>query len=154
GAVISIFSQPTYKAAVVLDIEKDKGSPMEISSTPLPYAGYEPEFLPTQTKLMRSREVAERVVQRLSLVDNPSLNPPRSGFWSFFRPASGGASGKDLAAQIATRLQPNIEVVPVRGTNLVELAYIADSPKLAADIANAVADAYIDWNLEAKFQVV
>jgi len=31
---------------------------------------------------------------------------------------------------------------------------VARSPRLAADVANGVADAYIDWNLEAKFQVV
>src|SRR5262249_14700334 len=55
---------------------------------------------------------------------------------------------------VAATIQPNIDVVPVRGTNLVELSYVAGSPALAADIANAVADAYIDWNLEAKFQVV
>lgn len=153
GAAVSIFSRPTYKATVVLDIEKDKASPVDIGTTPSTYVGSEPEFLPTQTKLMKSREVAERVVQRLALVDNPEVNPPRSGFWSFFsHPAS--PAGKDLVAGVATKIQPNVEVVPVRGTNLVELSYIAASPKLAADIANAVADAYIDWNLEAKFQVV
>jgi len=156
GIVVSIFSTPTYKATVVLDVEREKATPMDISSAPSPYAAYDPEFLPTQTRLMTSREVAERVVKRLSLTDNPELNPPASGFWSF----SSGSSHRqkapagDQVARVASSLQPNIDVVPVRGTNLVELSYVARSPKLAADLANAVADSYIDWNLEAKFQMV
>ncbi|HJT18310.1 MAG TPA: polysaccharide biosynthesis tyrosine autokinase, partial [Thermoanaerobaculia bacterium] len=154
GGIVSIFSRPTYKATVVLDIEKDKGSPMEIDSSASQYAAYDPEFLPTQTRLMKSREVAERVVKRLNLTDNTEINPPKSSFWSFFRRPAAAPASNDVVARMASRLQPSIDIVPVRGTNLVELSFVATSPKLAADIANSVADAYIDWNLESKFQVV
>jgi capsular exopolysaccharide synthesis family protein len=45
-------------------------------------------------------------------------------------------------------------VSPIRGTNLVDLSYVGPSPRLAAGIANGLAEAYIAWNLEAKFQLV
>lgn len=153
GAVISILSQPTFRATTVLDIEKDKGGPLEISTAPQP-APYDVEFLPTQTRLMKSREVAERVVQRLNLLDNPEFNPPKKGFFGFVSLGAAKTPTPDAIARTATRIQPNIEVVPIRGTNLVELSFIASSPRLAADTANAIADSYIDWNLESKFQVV
>ena len=150
GALVSLISPSTYKATTTLDIEKEKASAMDISSSPSAYVGYDPEFLPTQTKLMRSREVAQRVVERLNLVQNEELNPPRKGFFGSDAPAS----GKDVVPRIATNIQREVQVVPVRGTNLVELSFVAKSPQLAADVANAVADSYIDWNLESKFQVV
>jgi polysaccharide biosynthesis transport protein len=149
GAVVSLVTPASYKATTILDVEKEKGTPMDISSAPQAYP-YDPEFLPTQTRLMKSRDVAQRVVTRLNLLQNEELNPPRK---SWNGPPSADAA-RDLLPRMAAAVQSGIEVAPVRGTNLVELSYVARSPKLAADIANAVADSYIDWNLESKFQVV
>ena len=151
GAVISLLSRPTYRATTTLDIEKDKASPVDVTSGPVSYVGYDVEFLPTQTKLMKSREVAERVVQRLNLAQSADFNPGRKGF---SQNTDVVTSGKDSIARTALAVQKLVEVVPIRGTNLVELSYVASSPKLAADVANSIADAYIDWNLESKFQVV
>jgi capsular exopolysaccharide synthesis family protein len=47
-----------------------------------------------------------------------------------------------------------LEVRQIQGTTLIELACVATSPKDAADIANAVAESYIDWKLEAKFRLL
>ncbi|MGZ7039586.1 MAG: GumC family protein, partial [Thermoanaerobaculia bacterium] len=146
GAILSLVTPATYKATTVLDVEKEKGSLMDISSSPQPFA-YDPEFLPTQTRLMKSREVAQRVVERLNLQQNGELNLRKNV------PVSKDIAS-DILPRIAAGIQDGVEVVPVRGTNLVELSYVARSPKLAADVANGVAEAYIDWNLESKFQVV
>jgi polysaccharide biosynthesis transport protein len=150
GALVSFISASTYKATTTLDIEKEKASAMDISSAPAPYSEYDPEFLPTQTKLMKSREVAQRVVQRLNLVQNAELNPPKTGFFN----SDAASSGSDVLPRIATTIQKEVDIVPIRGTTLVELSFVAKSPQLAADVANAIADAYIDWNLESKFLVV
>jgi succinoglycan biosynthesis transport protein ExoP len=149
GTAVSLISPATYRATAVLDVEKEKMSLVDISSAQQAYP-YDPEFLPTQTKLMKSREVAQRVVSRLKLAENDELNPPKKGFFSFI-PAD---SSKDAEPGLAANIQKSIEVVPVRGTNLVELSFVARSPKLAAAVANAIADSYIDWNLESKYQVV
>lgn len=154
GAFVSILARPTYRATTVLDIEKGSGSSLlDIGSPPQTYA-YDPEFLPTQTRLIRSREIAGRVVQRLNLGANAEINPPRSGFWSGLFHSTPAVRAADTVARTAASVQAGVEVVPVRGTNLVELSYVAPSPNLAADVANAVADAYIDWNLESKFQIL
>ena len=151
GAVISVLSRPTYRATTTLDIETDKASPVDVASGPASYVGYDPEFLPTQSRLLKSREVAERVVERLNLAESPEFNAATKGFSS--KPDPTGA-GKGLIAKTALKIQKIVEVVPIRGTNLVDLSYEASSPKLAAEVANSIADAYIDWNLEAKYQVV
>ena len=157
AALLSFIAQPLYRATAVLNVEREKGGPLDIGAGAMSYDWYNPEFLPTQTRLMKSRETAERAVVRMNLLENPEFNPPLSGA---SRKAAKSVSAKDPAdgaqalTRAAMRIQGGIETAPIRGTNLVEISYTATSARLAADIANAVADAYIDWKLETKYQVV
>jgi len=157
GIFVCVFSRPTYRATVVLDVEPEKSSPFEVGQTAY-YSNRDPEFLPTQTKLMKSREIAARVVERLNLGDSPDLNTQDSGFvesLEFWKPAAKPVLASEYRTELlAEKVQSRVETAPVRGTNLVELYYTSGSPKLAASIANGVAAAYIDWGLESKFQTL
>lgn len=151
GILVSVFAQPKYRSAVILNVERDSsGRFFEVSSDSQSYTFWDPAFFATQTRLMRSREVAERVVSRLNLLGSPEVAAPRSGFFRFF---SDDRGTNDLASA-ANRIQANVTTIPQAGTNLVELAYVGNSPKVTSDIANALAESYIDWSLETKFQVV
>ena len=153
--LVSLLSRPTYRATVVIDVEKEKGSPLDIGEAMPIVDIYNPEFIPTQTRLMTSRETAERVVQRLNLMQNVLIKPPSSGLFRRGGDVSKTASkgnGIEPATLLAMQIQENIGVAPIRGTNLVELSYTAPTAKLASEIANALADVYIDWNLESKYR--
>lgn len=152
AATLSLFTPSTYRATAILNVERDQTAPFDVQTTPQGRY-YDPEFLPTQARLMRSREVAERVVERLKLLQNPEFAPPQSGAVQGRDAASVAASERRLLAA-AGRIQGGVAVTPIRGTDLVELSYVSSSPKLAADVANAVAEAYIDWHLESKYQIV
>jgi capsular exopolysaccharide synthesis family protein len=116
GAAKTMITPPTYAASAILNIEREKGSPADISSQPYIYD----TDLATQIRLITSRDIAERAARKLG---RPHL------------PASVAAN-------------------PVRGTNLVEISAVGGDGKLCADAANAVAEAYIDWKLEAKFDIL
>ncbi|MCG3191678.1 MAG: hypothetical protein DIJKHBIC_00906 [Thermoanaerobaculia bacterium] len=159
-AILNAFlATPLYRATVTINVERDKGSPLDIGTSSQQYDWYNPEFLPTQTRLMRSRAVAERVVRRLNLPENPDFNPAAA---SASAPIAKKTEAKgpetapspDSLVRWASSVQSGVEVNPIRGTNLVELSYVSSSKKLSADIANAVADAYIDWVNEARFNVI
>jgi capsular exopolysaccharide synthesis family protein len=150
GVVMSLVTPSTYKATTVLVVEREKGSLVDIGSTS-PGHFYDPEFLPTQARLIRSREVAHRVVQRLQLARNKEVSSPRKSLLNRSEEAS---DAKNVGERLAANIQSQIAITPIRGTSLVEISHVSTSPKLAADITNAVADSYIDWNLESKFQVV
>ncbi|MFN7986172.1 MAG: polysaccharide biosynthesis tyrosine autokinase [Thermoanaerobaculia bacterium] len=155
--LLGFLTRPAYRSTVVLVVERDRGSVLDISSAgPVPEY-YNPEFLPTQTRLMKSREIAERVVARLKLVENEQLNPKKSGLARAVPGTGKPELEKEADATriaVAEGLRKQIETTPIRGTSLVELSYTAPSAKLASDVANALADAYIDWNLERRFRVV
>jgi capsular exopolysaccharide synthesis family protein len=147
----ALMTKPSYGATAVLSIEPDSGTLLDMGDGSRG-AIYNPEFLPTQMRLLKSREISERVVRKLNLGANRQFNPDKRSLKE--------AAGKPLTEadipfdQLAGRVQGCIEVQPIRGTNLVELTCSAPSSQLAADIANAVAQTYIDWTLEAKFRIL
>jgi capsular exopolysaccharide synthesis family protein len=147
AAIRSLMAKPTYRAVVTVNIGKDQSTPYDVSDRMVLYSWWDPEYLPTQTRLIQSREIAERVIRRLNLLQNPEYNPS----------ARQGTSKEELAqaearlTAAASGLQGGVGVTPIKGTNLVEVSFIGLSPKLAADIANAVAESYIDWSLESKY---
>src|SRR5258706_3144565 len=132
---VSLLTRPQYRATAVLHVEQEKPSRVDIGSAAEAAPRYDPDFLATQTRLMKSREVAERAVRRLNLV-----------------PA--GPADRDAVARAAQRIQGRTETLPVRGTTLVELSTTASSGREAADVANALSQSFIDWNLESRFQGV
>lgn len=141
---ISFLSKPLFRATVLLKVENEQRSAADLEENS---RGWDPDFLPTQRDLMESREVAERVVKRLRLMDNPAFSRPKSGLFS----------NKQDAPSLETaaiEVQKSVQTTPRRGTSLVELSVVQPEPKLAADMANAIAQAYIDWNIESKYLVV
>jgi len=149
----TLLTTPLYRATVVINVEKDKGSPVDLGGQQY-YDWYNPEFIPTQTRLMRSREIARRAAVRLNLAEDPDFVPKLSGAVR----KAGAKEGPETEesgpiAQAAARVQGGVTTAPIRGTNLVELSYVALKPRTAADVANAVAEAYIEWTLEARFNM-
>ena len=45
-----------------------------------------------------------------------------------------------------------VDVAPVRGSHLVDVTFVSEDPKFAADAANALIDEYVSENLEIKLR--
>ena len=136
----------------------------------------------SRNEIIKSTEVASRVVTKLNLLEDPEFNPE-------LRPAApfsvgriigsiknalglGGTSSQErpeltvpeLQAQreIVTRKDPvrraanilieNTEIGGAYASSVFVIEYTAKDPEKAAIIANAIADAYITDQLEAQFQ--
>jgi uncharacterized protein involved in exopolysaccharide biosynthesis len=83
ATLYSVLSEPSYLATTTLTVDRDAATPLDANWRPqlYPYAAVDPDFIPTQAKLLSSREIAERVVRRLNLLDHPDLNPKKSGLF-------------------------------------------------------------------------
>ncbi len=73
AALITVVSRPSYMAVAVVDVERSAPTPVVFSGSRGDASTA--EFLPSQIRLMASREIAERVVQRLNLLGDPDFNP-------------------------------------------------------------------------------
>ncbi len=155
GLVHFFVTPPAYRAAAVLQIEQR--SPLAIGSDRNPWleAWVSMKYYPTQYRLLRSRGLAERVVENLRLMDDPAFNPRRS---ELPRPdGERAASAEDdrlAVARLANRLLTRLDVDPIKDTELVEVAYVASDPELASRIVNGLAEAFIDWGIETRSETV
>ena len=114
--------------------------------TPLPrlenYDSTRSDYYETKYALMGSRVVLEAAVKALKLDQDPEFN---------------GGDKLDEAARVnnAVRaLQKNLTISGVRTTQLVSVSMEAKSPQKAADIANGVAQAFIDYSLAQKQKIL
>ena len=108
---------------------------------------YTKEYTETQTKIMTSRAVAERVVERLGLARDPE-------FLGLSKITDPQARQKAMAAtDVPGLLQGKVTVVPVKETRIVNIRVEDGDPKRAALLANEVADAYISETLALKLRV-
>jgi len=126
----SIKTKPMYKATVVLDVEKDKAGLLD-AGTGERFL-FDTAYLATQIQLMKSREIAERVVKKLKLLENREVNPTRSGLVAGSRDKP-APSAQDVTTSIAGRISGAVDVQPVPGTNILKLSYKARSAPLAAE---------------------
>ncbi len=155
GLVHFFITPPAYRAASVLQIEQR--SPLAIGSDRNPWleAWVSMKYYPTQYRLLRSRGLAERVVENLRLMDDPAFNPRRSELPRSDGERAVSADDDRLAvARLANRLLAGLDVEPIKETELVEVSYVASDPELASRIVNGLAEAFIDWGIETRSETV
>jgi len=117
----------------------------------------------TQTAILQSRSVAERVVADLNLVDDPEFVPkpkkpgPIASFLQSFQaseppnPAAEAAYRRELAIRA---VQGAVEVQRAGLTYIIDITAKSRDAKKAATLANAYADAYIKNQLDSKYDAI
>jgi hypothetical protein len=113
AGLISVFSKPTYQALVVIALEK-AGRPLDSTASEVVQDRWDPEFLPTQIELLKSREIAERVVRRLKLIDNPAYRSTKSGFFNFLAKKGPEPTAEDKIIDLALGIQKGMDAQAVK----------------------------------------
>ncbi|HOD28121.1 MAG TPA: polysaccharide biosynthesis tyrosine autokinase [Syntrophales bacterium] len=125
------------------------------------------DYYQTQYKIIESRSVAREVVRRLKLDQHEEFVPkPKEGLFydivyfvpntigyiaSLFKTDEAAKKTKSDSAIVNAFLQ-RVKVTPIRNSRLVDIGFEAKSPYMSAKIANTLAKAYIDNNLETKLR--
>lgn len=153
GVIINLLTTPVYKAATTLQIDREAARVLNVDEVQPRESGSQgEEFFSTQYGLLRSRSLAERVIESLGLASSEAflermkVEPPA--------PVAGSASQSltNRREAIIGTIQNNLTVTPVRGSRLVTVAFDSPDPQLAATIANAVAENFIQANLDRKYE--
>src|SRR5687767_1210460 len=160
AAILYCYSAtPIYRGTVTLLIESKSARAVQIQDVYDPGVGTT-EYYGTQYGILRSRDLAVRTVSKLGLVDNKELAGIRDPdeqegllrrYLPFLPPPpprTPGAENEARRLEAAVQaVRSRVSVEPVRGSQLVNLHFEAESPKLAADVANAMADLFIESGL-------
>jgi capsular exopolysaccharide synthesis family protein len=152
GAALTLLMTPIYTANATLQIDREAARVFNADDvTPRENMAQGEEFFQTQYGLLRSRSLAERVIESLGIASSDAtlkaigVEPP---------PATGTAAeqaARRRAIALGT-VQDNLVVSPVRGSRLVAVGYDNPDPVVAARIANGFAENFIQANLDRKFE--
>jgi capsular exopolysaccharide synthesis family protein len=160
GVVLTFLSTPQYRAVTVLQIERQGPDILtfkEVVGTDPAWAAYQ-DFYQTQYKILQSRSVLRIAAEQLDLVNRPEVvsrrgSPiSRAARWvrSWVSDPEPEEPDDDLDRAIRF-ITDRLAIAPVRNSHLVDVAVTDRDPALARDLANAVADAYQQFNLEARY---
>jgi capsular exopolysaccharide synthesis family protein len=158
------------QARVLIEDERSTAVPGLQSEQNTYYEDPEP-YYQTQYKILKGRDLTRRVVRKLHLETVPEFNgtkqpPPtplsllsdlKTRVMGYFRkpaPAAEAPKAAETAdeAGMVGAFVGRVEVVPVRGSHLVDVTFVSEDPKFAADAVNALVDEYVNENLEIKLR--
>jgi len=129
GALIIKYLPKTYAATATLIVNSDLKDPLAGRDFPVEAIH---SYVSTQIELMTSPIVLLPVVQKLNLMEDKSFTAGFSG------------STDALREFVQRNLSMSIQIERGTGGQLLYVSAIAKSASKAADIANAVADTYIE----------
>ena len=166
---------PLYSADTTLLIEGAQQKVVNIESVA---QGIKPDYYTneTQAAVIRSRDLIGKVVDKLDLYNsplfNPELAPPRAGMLAALNAILGGWFGRDArhreksvdpyagmtpaekhAAQreaLIDSFLTGLTVTPSQRALLVTVEYASPDADMAAKAANAIAEVYIQQQLQRK----
>ncbi|WP_435234229.1 GumC family protein [Psychromonas sp. PT13] len=161
-AIFVIGMTPIYQAtsSLLLDVE-----PTNTVSIDTVYSldTSRKEYFLTQYEIIKSRAITEQVIEELNLGNHPEFQPKKDqGLITQIKTYVKGLlplpeqSTVVIDEEIAKRrayvalvnaVQGRLSVTPVRNTQLVKISFQASDPRLAASVANAIGEAYIEQGM-------
>lgn len=171
--IFTYTATPIYRATARVIIEKDDPKVVSIQEVmSVDSSGL--DYYQTQYKIIESRGVAREVIRRLKLGESEEFVPkPKDTFFANIgrsvsetidslqsllkteKPVPRGGvvvAESEEESPLVSAFIGRIKVTPIRNSRLVDIGFEAKDPALSARIANTLAQAYIDLNLETKLK--
>ncbi|WP_235594787.1 GumC family protein [Paraglaciecola hydrolytica] len=169
GLFIAIKSTPIYQASA--KIQADPVQPNATASDQYIMNSMVFLFYETQYEIIQSRKIAETVVDKLNLVERYrqeqaqlKLLGEETSLISELKNSIKGLLASDDEAQteqvpmtdeqlrimLAYGIQAMLSVEGGMQSQIINIAYQSDDPEEAAEVVNAIADAYIEFGLESR----
>lgn len=173
-AVVVIYSfaaTPVYQgsARILLDLEKNPTMTFAEGGQAFISMRDAAEYYRTQTEILHSRAFGDRVVRKLQLDKNPYFLAKKErggkGMLGRIRTFVGGlltgtaqpenpiplaSIQQEADPDLTTEVLQNMEVEIGKGSNILKIYYSSDNPLVAAAMANGIAAAYIEHNLDIR----
>jgi succinoglycan biosynthesis transport protein ExoP len=166
GLLHAFSATPIFRATVTVLIENRPDHAVQVQEVYDPGYGAR-EYLGTQFELLRSRELAGRVVDKLDLAHNTDLLPPpgslgfvdalRAGQWHRLLPflpeeEVEAELPEALRERAISALLKDITIEPMVGTLLMKVHVESPSRQTATTIANTLGELYVESGLQSRLE--
>jgi polysaccharide biosynthesis transport protein len=159
-AIFTFLATPLYRATTTIQIERQGPGVLAFSEMAgRDYYDYQ-DFYQTQYKILQSQTVLRLAAERLDLPNRPEYatrtgSPLGRWIGALRSSVSGGGDAGDEPVdpmiEAAEFIGGGLSIEPVRNSKLVKITFIDRSRALSADVANAVAEAYEQFNTDTRF---
>jgi chain length determinant protein EpsF len=136
---LNLLTPKSFTAATDLLVDGRGLDPISGQSQPTRLTG---AYLATQADIIRSRNVASKVIETLALAENPAM----------IKAAKLTGEAKSDQRRMLGFLAQGLIVTPKRDSSVLTIAFQARNPELAAQLADAFAQAYMYTNLELRIE--
>lgn len=158
--VIVFMMTPIYSSSVSVLVEQNKSKLASMDAIN-GGAGSDQVYYQTQVEMLKSRALMEAVVDRLKLTAHPLFNAPAKRSIVKDLLVTLGISTDKLAVNDEKRIRKNaaqalagmVSIEPSRTSQLIKISAESIDREMAATIANAVAETYIELDLEARYKM-
>jgi succinoglycan biosynthesis transport protein ExoP len=106
-------------------------------------------YVQTQAEILQQNALLEQVVKKLHL-DTRQEFRRAPHFWDKSTRLTGRDSASPDIHNAAEIVKNNLAIVPSRASRIIRIICDARDPQIAADVANALAQIFIDQNIEAR----
>jgi len=147
-AVLAISARitPIYEAAATIDVDRQTPSGVIGQEAIRSAVNDSDQFLATQTKLIQSDSVLRPVSEKFHLLEKDGQAEEQSSLFSP-RNALSGVRPED-----APVLLKNLRVSRPTNTYLLQINYRSTDPQLAAGVANAIAQSYLEHTFNLRIR--
>lgn len=162
-AVMTVLSlmTPRYSSAAQILIDNDETAftrPVNRSSNnEEARSRLDPEAVTSQVQVLKSRDLALKVVHKLDLQSDPEFNKHAGGpgfFKSLLIQVGLAKDRSKMAVQerVLDKFASRLSVNTVDGSRVIEVSFTSKVPRTAADVANALANEYLTWQQGEKLR--
>ncbi len=157
GVVYLMTTPPSFTAYARMLIDTRKQQVM-FAQQPMTWDFMESAMVASQVEVLKSENIARAVVKENHLTEDPNIVGPGNDLWGSVSAAIFGApppevrSETELTKRAIGAVMGGVTAKRVGLTYVIEVGFQSKSPGGAAQIANAVVEAYIHDQLDAKFQ--
>lgn len=139
AVIVTLLSTPLFKSEATLEVNPPSVEILDEKASGQPASQNSWDFVTTQVGLLSSRSLANRVAQDLNLAAKRDFVDP-------------ALSASARLIEAASKVRDGLNVVAPEQGQLIRISYVAESPQLAAQIVNGVADSFIRSNLERRYE--
>jgi len=167
-AIGTFTMKPIYRGTTTIQINKENPQVVNFQEI-FAVNMVDMDYYQTQYKILESRSIAKRAIHSLKLSEHPEflpkpetpfqkwksniLNPISDLFTSSSRSSSPnkGPSESEKETTLINQFLGRLNIEPIRNSRLAKIHFDSNYPELSSQVANTLAAAYIQQNLETRF---
>jgi len=164
AALIVFAMDPVYRSTATFMIEAKPAKVLSIEEV-YEIDAAQNEYFQTQFEILKSRDLAQKVIDKLKLAKTPEFNEQdtegKASLWNEWlswlpalkeQPKETTGAGLDPEGLVNDFID-RLTVTPRPKTQLVDVRFDARDPKLAREIVRTLGEAFIDSTLQARREV-